>query len=270
MRRSNGVTRRAALIAIALLLAAAGWGFLHRVVFKERSDSSTRQEEVAGRSSLPTSHAEPTASAGPSDPVSAHTDALEASLLSPGTVEEPAPRAVYTSRFAGTPGYYPPDDPESLSVVTGRREAPEVDLELTGGAGSLEELGRALVAALVAKDERAFDDLRVTKHEFRVICWPEFPQSRPITNVTLDDVWMMAAAKSHAGSTRAVGTYGGRDFELADVQAAPPFAYRNFTRYSHVVLVARDRSSREVVQLTFAPSIIERHGRFKVLIYRDR
>jgi len=188
----------------------------------------------------------------------------------PSGASDPPRRSVYTSQLVGRPGYYPPDDPESLSVVTGRREAPAVDLELTGGAASLEDLGKALLAALTAKDQNALDGLRVTKHEFRVICWPEFPESRPITNITLDDAWMMAAAQSHAGSVRTVGLYGGRDLELLDVQTSEPFAYRNFTRYSGVVLLARDRNSREIIHLAFAPSVIERHGRFKALLYRDR
>jgi hypothetical protein len=155
-------------------------------------------------------------------------------------------------------------------VVTGRREAPAVDLELSGGAASLTDLAQELLAALNANDERALDGLRVTKHEFRVICWPEFPESRPITHIALDDAWLLAAAKSHAGATRSMGLHGGRDLELLRVERGAPFSYRNFTRYSGVVLVARDRNTRDEVRLTFAPSVIERHGRFKVLIYRDR
>jgi hypothetical protein len=186
------------------------------------------------------------------------------------TAEPAAPTVYASSRFAGRPGYYPPADPESLSVVTGRRDAPAVDLELSGGASSMENLGRALLAGLLAKDQAALDAVRVTKHEFRVICWPEFPESRRVTNITLDDAWMMAAAKNHAASSRALGNYGGRDLELVDVEVPAPFAYRNFQRYSGVVLVARDRSNGDLLRLPFAGSVIERHGQFKVLMYRDR
>src|SRR5262245_5385813 len=41
----------------------------------------------------------------------------------------PPPGQRSASPLTRSPGYYPPDDPESLSVQTGRREAPLVDLE---------------------------------------------------------------------------------------------------------------------------------------------
>ena len=271
MNLSKGKTWLAALILVTLISAATGWVLLHR----SRPDSSTLREEVAGRLSLPDYKAQPTTGTGPSVPDrSVAMDASIARTPATGTLgaapSVPAQRSVYTSRLVGRPGYYPPDDPESLSVLTGRREAPAVDLELSGGEASLEALGRAVVAAVTESNQSALDGLRVTKHEFRVICWPEFPESRPITSITLDDAWMMAAAKSHAGSSRAAGTYGGRNLELVNMEIPRPFAYRNFTRYSGLVLVARDRNSGEVLRLTFAPSVIERHGQFKVLMYRDR
>ncbi|HEX7077130.1 MAG TPA: hypothetical protein VF363_01780 [Candidatus Eisenbacteria bacterium] len=262
MRRSNRTTRQAPLIAALLIAVAAGWALLSGPAARTRSGSSRNPEQAAGGSSLPAREVLPTTAVGPSKSDSHRPTALDASAAGRLTV--------YSSRFAGTPGYYPPDDPESLSVLTGKRDAPPVDLELSGGAASLRDLGQELLAALNARDEQALAALRVTKHEFRVICWPEFPESRPVTHITLDDAWMMAAAKSQAGSTRTMGLDGGRDLELLRVETDPPFAYRNFTRYGGTVLVARDLVTHEEIRLTFAPSVIERHGRFKVLIYRDR
>src|SRR5690242_3303186 len=47
------------------------------------------------------------------------------------------------------PGYVPPNDPESSSVRIGRRvNAPLVSRPFTGGARSLEELGRKVCHAL--------------------------------------------------------------------------------------------------------------------------
>lgn len=265
MRRSRGETRRASLVLAMLVATAAGWALLHGPPTRTRSDSPSNSE-AAGRSPLPTDHARHTVGTGPSDLVHDRS----AARTTPSPIASVARGPIYASRFAGRPGYYAPYDPESLSLVTGRREASPVDLELSGGAASLRDLALELLAALGANDPSALDGLRVTKHEFRVICWPAFPESRPITNITLDDAWLLAAAKSHAGSTRALGIYGGRDLELLRVQTLAPFAYTNFNRYSGVVLVARDRSTQEEMRLTFAPSVIERHGRYKVLIYRDR
>lgn len=154
-------------------------------------------------------------------------------------------------------------------MITGRREAPPVDLELSGGASSLTDLAQELLAAVDARDEYALAALRLTKHEFAVICWPEFPESRPITHITVDDAWMFSATQSQAGASRTVGLYGGRNLELERIETDGPFAYRNFVRHRNVVLVVRDVDRGEEIRLRFVPSVIERHGRFKALLYKD-
>lgn len=168
-----------------------------------------------------------------------------------------------------SPGYFPPDDPESASVVTGRREAKAVDLPFSGGASTREDLAQMLLAALNARDEKAFHALRVTREEFAAILWPEFPESRPITNITADDAWGMAIAQSVAGAGRAVGQYGGRDLTLLRVEVGSTMPYRNFVLYRDVALVVRDRATGIESRLRFAPSFVERQGRVKALIFRD-
>jgi hypothetical protein len=144
-----------------------------------------------------------------------------------------------------------------------------VDLELSGGGTSLDDLARKLVAALEAKDERALHLLRLTKREFQEICWPEFPESRPITHITADDAWEMALPQDLAGASRTVGLYGGRPLKLLRVDTEGPSPYRNFVRHRGVVLLLEDPANGEEIRLRFAPSVIERHGRFKVLTYKD-
>lgn len=168
-----------------------------------------------------------------------------------------------------SPGYYPPDDPESLSVIRGRRDAPLVDLELTGGAASIDQLGRMLVAGINAHDEAALHALGVTRKEFEVILWREFPESRPVTHITVDDAWEMASAQSHAGVSRGVGSFGSRGLEFIRVDCGPPVPYRNFSLHRQVEIVAKDPATAQEVRLRFAPSFVERHGRFKVLTFKD-
>jgi hypothetical protein len=154
-------------------------------------------------------------------------------------------------------------------VLAGRRDAPPVDRELAGGSTSLQDLAQKLLAALRARDEGALHARRVSRPEFEIICWPEFPESRPITNITAADAWGLGDARSLAGASRAVAQYGGRDLELLEVRTADVFPYRNFLRHREVVLSVRDRGTGELMELGFAPSAIERHGRFKALLYRD-
>jgi|GEM_PF-1613341 len=173
------------------------------------------------------------------------------------------------SPLESAPGYYPPADPESLSVLRGRRDAPLVDLELSGGASSLEALGREIVARIGKRDERGLHALRVTREEFGTIIWPELPQSRPITHIPLSEVWGMGTAQSIAGASRTIGTYGGRHltFLRADYGHEEPF--RNFTLLRDVRILIRDPRDGTMVGLPLAPSVVERHGQYKVLIFKD-
>ena len=172
--------------------------------------------------------------------------------------------------FVNVPGYVPPDDPESLSVVTGRRDAPPIDMEVTGGARSPEALARLLLEALQVGDEHALHALRLTRAEFNTILWPELPESRPITHITSDDAWEMSEGQSQAGVKRAVGTWGSHQLELVTLETSEPVSYRNFRLLRQVVLVCQDRSTGNEVRLKFAPSFLERHGRYKVVTFRDR
>jgi hypothetical protein len=183
------------------------------------------------------------------------------------TLPGPTPRP--RSPLERSPGYYAPADPESASVDAGRRNAPAVSLELEGGATSIRILARQFLAAIHARDERALHALRLTRHEFGVICWPEFPQSRPVTRLTADDAWEFSVPTSLAGAGRTIALYGGRPLDLVHVDEDRVEAYHNFSLHRDVVIVARDASDNSLVSLRFAPSIVERHGRFKALLFKD-
>jgi len=173
------------------------------------------------------------------------------------------------SPLESSPGYYPPADPESLSVITGRRDAPEVSLELSGGATSLEALARAFLAAVEVKDERALHAMRVSRAEYETILWPEFPQSRPITHIPVREAWGFETARSLAGASRAAGTYGGKHLTFLRVDYARTETFRNFNLLRDVRILIREPRGGQVLGLATMPSVVERHGRYKALIYKD-
>lgn len=192
-------------------------------------------------------------------------------MFPPDGPAAPAPsvEAPHRSPLERSPGYYPPDDPESLSVVRGRRDAKPVSMELSGGASSERGLVNLLLAGLSARDGNALQALRVTRPEFEAIFWPEFPQSRPVTNITVDDVWEMQIAQNASGANRAMSGFGAKQLEFVRVDRDPPVPYTNFKMYTNVRIVTRDISTGEEDVLRFAPTFVERHGRFKVLVYKD-
>jgi hypothetical protein len=56
---------------------------------------------------------------------------------------------------------------------------------------------------------------------------------------------------------------------LIRLESSEPVPYRNFSLLRHVVLVCQDRSTGEEARLKFASSFLERHGRYKVVTFRD-
>jgi len=193
-------------------------------------------------------------------------------LAAQGAPEAPSQAAVASrprSPLERSPGYYPPPDPESLSVARGKRDAKPVDMEISGGATSEKGLVHMLLVGLRAKDAQALQVLRVTRHEFATIFWPEFPQSRPVTNITADDAWEFQIAQNGSGVNRAIGNVGGRELELVQVEHDAFVEYTNFKMCSNVRITVRDVVTGEVSVLRFAPSFVERHGRWKVLVYKD-
>jgi len=181
----------------------------------------------------------------------------------------PARHSELRSPLESSPGYYPPDDPESLSVITGRREAPAVDLELSDGFPSLDALGRQIVSGIERGDPWMLHSSRVTLKEFETIIWPELPQSRPITHIPVREVWGMSTAQSLAGVNRTIGAYGGRHLAFLRVDYGHEEPFRNFSLLRDVRILIRDPRDPGLVGLTVMPSVVVRHGSYKALIFKD-
>jgi hypothetical protein len=154
-------------------------------------------------------------------------------------------------------------------VRLGRREAPLVPDLFQGGASSLREFATELLAGLNAGNEPALHRLRVTREEFERILWREFPESRPITNITADDAWSMSEARSVSGASRAMGSQGGRHLVLQRVEVERVQEFTNFVLYRGVTIVAAEAGNGAIHRVRLAPSVAERKGRFKALLFAD-
>ncbi len=170
---------------------------------------------------------------------------------------------------ANLEGWYPPADPESASVRLGRREASLVALPLSGGKRSLAALGRAVLAAISNDSPEEMHALGVSKQEFEVILWPEFPESRPATGLLPMDGWRALGNRLTAGSRGAVSDHGGQAWTFVRIEAtAGVKAYRNFRLHRGLVLVAKD-SAGEEKRFDFLRAAVERKGVFKIYSLRD-
>lgn len=169
-----------------------------------------------------------------------------------------------------SPGYVPPNDPDSLSEKLGRRpNAKLVSMPFKGGARSVDEIAKAALRALHKGSADSLMALGVTEEEFRVILWPEFPTSRPATGLTWQDGWMTLSGRLNGGSIAAARDYTGHYYELLRIErTAPTVAYKNFKLHNGITIVAKDDEG-QVQRFTFIRSIAERKGRFKIYSMKD-
>lgn len=169
------------------------------------------------------------------------------------------------SSLQNSPGFAMPYDPEWRSMITGRREVPEHDYELTGGSRSLEQLGDALLAGIQQADASMLFEQRINEDEFGTVLWPEFPQSRPYLKIPLWEAWGFNHAKGISGIEAALQAYGHRKLQLEEIGFQEVREFRNFKMLEDVRIVARDLDSGEVVELKILPAVVECKGRFKAL-----
>jgi len=168
-----------------------------------------------------------------------------------------------------SPGYLRPVDPESMSVVLGRRtNAPKVNSNFHGGARSLDDLGRTLCRVITYHRVDTLEKLCVRSDEFRNILWREFPQSRPATGLQWQDAWFFTLTRNRKGCGDAMRDYGGANYELVGIKADSTMRYRNFRMYSRILItVVHDGS--DTLRWNWVKAVVERRGRFKLLSLRD-
>ena len=168
-----------------------------------------------------------------------------------------------------SPGYYYIPDPESMSVVIGRRlNAPTVNKPFRGGTKSLDELGKAVCWSLHHTSTDSLLKLCVSVDEFKDIMWREFPQSRPATGLQWDDAWKILYARQHAGCMHAMREYGGHPYQYLRFETDSIGVYKNFKIYSHLVLVTKDDTGA-IQEWRWLRAVAERKGKFKIYSTED-
>ena len=177
--------------------------------------------------------------------------------------------AARAASIRDSPGYVPLVDPESTSVVIGRRlNAPAVSATFHGGASSLERLGEAVCRALRLSSADSLRALCLTEAEFRDILWREFPQSRPATGLTWEDAWRVLDVRLLGGCNGAIQDHGGRFYEFVKFECDSTMRYRNFTLHSRLTMVVKNDLG-EIERWGWLRAVAERRGRFKIYSTRD-
>jgi hypothetical protein len=160
-------------------------------------------------------------------------------------------------------------DPEIEAVRRGKRDVGPISSELGGGFGNAEDLARAILDAIRQNDKHALHGMRVTQREFATIFWPEFPQSRPSTNLQAEDAWFFHDASCHDGVSEAISAYGGRELQLVEVGSnVGRMDFTNFDLYDGIVIDVVDPTG-ETISIREAITFAERNGVWKVYMFKD-
>jgi len=185
----------------------------------------------------------------------------------PRTPPPPTDAAKSPARRPGleaSPGWYYVVDPESASVVLGRRlNAPLVRQGFHGGCASMEDLGRAACRALHHSSRDSLLTLCVADTEFRDILWREFPQSRPITGLTWRDGWTSLTQRLQSGVHGAIAQYAGQDWKFVRFQSDSVAQFKNFRLHLNLRMLAVDDQG-QTVEMRWLRAVAERKGRFKI------
>jgi hypothetical protein len=177
-----------------------------------------------------------------------------------------AGESVLEEQFRANPALRP-EDPEADAVRRGRRLVPALDGNLANSFDTPEALAEAILAAIEQQSVDAFEQVRVDHREFERFFWPEFPQSRPITNVTAADAWLFHNGHCRDGVLEMIDQLGGQRLHLQSLRYREGVArYRNFNLY-HGVVIEAATDAGDLVEIEAAPIFAERNGRWKAYIF---
>jgi len=130
---------------------------------------------------------------------------------------------------------------------------------------SREKVAGAFVAAIAANDGRGVIRTLMTRAEFAWLYYPGNPISRPPYELPAGIAWFELEGNSLAGVRRALATYGGRPVVFRDLECSgtPVLQGANRLWNGCIVLLGQEDGSDTAVRMF--GSILERHGRFKLL-----
>jgi hypothetical protein len=163
------------------------------------------------------------------------------------------------------PDYKPgADDPELDAVKRGRRLVHTHSIALEpGGSKSIQDLIEQTVAATTLADGEALKRCAVTRNDFVRILWPEFPQSRPITQITPEEAWSFVENKNLVSFNRTAGEFNLTPIQLVSYQVGTVRKYTNFKIHTDIRVTVR-KPGGEPYGFHLIRSIVERNGRFKI------
>jgi hypothetical protein len=134
---------------------------------------------------------------------------------------------------------------------------------------SPEVVCQKVLNALAANDTLAMGQLILTRFEHDSVLVPTMPLPPPGVERDMNMAWLMLYEQNVKGIRRAFENYGGRRFSLVSVKfTKPDKPFGELRAHQGTVVTVHDSTGNDVVLPIFG-SILEDHGRFKLVSLRD-
>ena len=155
----------------------------------------------------------------------------------------------------------------ALTLLTNCSEPPPS--RISGMMGSPEKVCQKVLDALSASDTAALNGLLLTRFEHDSVLVPLMPSPPPGVERDMNLAWLMLYEKNVKGIRRAIDDYGGQQFTLVGVKfTKPDKLFGELRAHQGTIVTVRDSTGNEFGLPIFG-SILEDHGRFKLVSFRD-
>lgn len=138
-----------------------------------------------------------------------------------------------------------------------------------GSARSVEALGETVLAALVAGDTLALEDVRLTEREHNEVVWPELPASRQEVNFPVDLAWENITLRNRRDLFRILPWYAGRSPDLEAVECrGERQEFASFFVLTDCYIVF-DAGAEGVLEAQVFKDVLVRNGGHKIFRYYE-
>jgi hypothetical protein len=142
-------------------------------------------------------------------------------------------------------------------------------VELSGGAGSLDELVARFARAVEAADSAAFRDLALTRAEFAWLYYPALPEAAPPYELDPGLMWFMIEGNSGRGLYALLEAVGGRPLGMVSYSCESERHHGPLTLWGPCLVRRVQNGADTVTESLFGP-VVSRDGRFKFVSYANR
>ncbi|MEP7346908.1 MAG: hypothetical protein ABI877_16685 [Gemmatimonadaceae bacterium] len=136
-----------------------------------------------------------------------------------------------------------------------------------GGASSLDGLVRGVVGALERSDTVALSRLTLNAREFAWLVYPSSPFTKPPYRQAPGLVWMTIDTPSDAGRRKLLQRVAGQPLGLVGYRCEPKVERQGENRLHIGCVLELTKENSAISHTRLFGTIIERHGRFKIVSF---